>query len=178
MRNFSEKSYLYYANIDKTEIFHALCDKVALLTNRCSERVTGNRHQIIFWKAWIMPIENVYQKIFMTSTKLRLDFLFTDLCQQSGIDLVFAIKFFIMGMGMRWRKVIYVVYLRAIQLQSKYKTRNFQNVLRKDCSETFIETKNKQESQSATWRDHRHHKHSWILCMCFFQFNNNLGIII
>ena len=46
MRNFSEKSYLYYSktsNIEKVEIFHAL--KVALLMRSRSERGTGNRQK-------------------------------------------------------------------------------------------------------------------------------------
>ena len=33
-------------------------------------------------------------------------------------------------------------------------------ILGKDCSETLIETKNKQEFQSATWSEYKYHKHS------------------
>ena len=36
-----------YANIDKVEIFHILCDKVALLTLRRSEWETRSRDQIV-----------------------------------------------------------------------------------------------------------------------------------
>ena len=114
------KKLLVYTNIDKVEIFHVLCNKVALLTMRHSQRGARNRHQRVFRKVWtIIYIENVDQKdeFFMTLMKLRLDFLFTDLSQCFGIDLmVFALKFFIQGHGCkRWRKVICVVKLKVLQ---------------------------------------------------------------
>ena len=50
---------------------------------------------------------------------MRLDFLFTDLCQHFGANLVvFALKVFI-----NW----HVLH----ELQIKYKTRNFQNLIKK-----------------------------------------------
>ena len=69
----------------------------------------------------------------MTLIKLRRDSLFTDLSQHFRIYLVvFALKFFIMGMGYkRWRKVICVVKLRVIQPQPKYETRNFPNLTKR-----------------------------------------------
>ena len=69
----------------------------------------------------------------MTLIKLRLDSLFTDLSQHFRIYLVvFALKFFIMGMGYkRRRKVICVVKLRVIQPQPKYETRNFPNLTKR-----------------------------------------------
>ena len=48
-----------YANIDKVEIFHILCDKVALVTLRRSEWETRSRDQIVFRKVWTIHIENV-----------------------------------------------------------------------------------------------------------------------
>ena len=64
---------------------------------------------------------------------MRLGFLFTDLSQHYGIDLVvFPLKFFIHGRGGEgWHKAIYVVKLKVIQPQPKYKTRKFQNLIRK-----------------------------------------------
>ena len=83
-----------FTNIEKVKILHVLNNKVALLTRKRSERGTRNYRQIIFRKVWTMYIENVDQKInfYMTLMRLKLDFLFTDLSQNFGIYLVFAVK--------------------------------------------------------------------------------------
>ena len=87
-----------------------------------------------FW-----PYISVYRKcwpkdeFFMTVMKLRLCSFFIDLSQHFGIYLVvFALHFFIHGYGGKlWLKVISVVKSRVVQPQQKYKTRNFQNLIRK-----------------------------------------------
>ena len=43
-------------DIDKVKIFCVLHDKVALLTRRCSERGTRNRHQRVFRKVLILVL--------------------------------------------------------------------------------------------------------------------------
>ena len=66
VRNVSGKSYLSYnfPNINNTEIFYVLLDKVALLTRRRSELGKRNCHQKIFRKVLTMfYIENVDQKM-------------------------------------------------------------------------------------------------------------------
>ena len=132
-----------------------------------------------------MHTENFDQKInfLMTLMKLRLEFLFTDLSQGFGIYLVvFALMLFssslFMDMGKGWRES--VVKLKVIQPQPKYKTRNFPSLIRKRLvTETFIdESKNKEEFQSATWSNYKHHRHSWISFLCFFQFNNDLVVMV
>ena len=48
---FLEKSYIFvlqYTNIGKIKIFSVIHDKFAMLTRRCSEWGTRNRHQNIF----------------------------------------------------------------------------------------------------------------------------------
>ena len=54
-------SVLQYTNIDTVEIFHALQNKVALLTTRCSERGTRNHQQKAnnFWEA----LDLIYTKL-------------------------------------------------------------------------------------------------------------------
>ena len=55
---------LYYTNIDTFEIFHALHNRVALLTRRYSERGTQNRRdQRIFRKFWTRHMQNFDQKM-------------------------------------------------------------------------------------------------------------------
>ena len=87
VRNFSEKSYLYYTvsysilstNIDIVKIFCVLHNKVALLTRDVLKWGTRNPHQRIFRK--VLPnhinIENIDEKInFYHSDKneIRLPF--------------------------------------------------------------------------------------------------------
>ena len=108
-----EKSYLYY-NIDKVKIFCVIHDKVALLTRRCSEWGTRNRHQRIFRK--VLTIRKRWSKdeFFMT-LKLILDFLFTyiqiflNILEYIWWSLQSSILF--MGTSKKWRKVICVVKL-------------------------------------------------------------------
>ena len=93
---------LQYTNIDTVKIFCVLHDQVALLTRRCSEWETRNRHQIIFRKVLTIGIQKtlIKRSIFMTLIELTLDFLFPDLSQHFGIYLVvFALKCFINGYG-------------------------------------------------------------------------------
>ena len=76
--------------------------------------------------------------------KLRLDFLFTEISQHFGTDMVvFELEFLIHGheKEVRYSKVICAVILKIIQPQPKYKTRNFQNLIRKRLLRDFIETK-------------------------------------
>ena len=67
----------------------------------------------------------------MTLTKLRLDFLFTDLSQHFGIYLVvFALKFFINRHGERG-EVIYVVKSNSHNYNPDIKPEIFKLLIRK-----------------------------------------------
>ena len=78
--------------------------------------------------------------------KLRLNFLFTNHFQHFGIDLVvFGLKYFIRGQKVTRRIVNFVVKLKVIQSQPKYKTRYFKNLIK---NRLLI------DSQSATWSDY------------------------
>ena len=130
MRNFSEESY---TNISKVKIFSkVLHDKVALLTRRCSERGTWNRHQIIFRKVLTYTYRKCWSKdeFLMILMKLRLDFLFSFL--QIFLNIFEYIwwslhsRFLFMGMGNRWRNVICILKLKVIQPRPNIKPEIFQ----------------------------------------------------
>ena len=122
MRNL-DKSYLYYSILTLTKSkyfesytikFTANNDKVALLTRRCSEWGTRNRHQRIFRK--VLTIRKRWSKdeFFMT-LKLILDFPFTyiqiflNTLEYIWWSLQSSILF--MVTSKKWRKVICVVKL-------------------------------------------------------------------
>ena len=70
----------------------------------------------------------------MTQMKLRLDFLFTDLSRYVFWNIfggLWAQAFYASAWNKRWLEVICVIKSKAIQPQPKYKTRNFQNLIRK-----------------------------------------------
>ena len=119
--NFLEKSQLFvlqYTNIGKyiciMVYWHLYYSILTLLTRRCSERGTRNRHESIFRK--VLTIRKRWSKdeFFMT-LKLILDFLFTyiqiflNILEYIWWSLQSSILF--MGMSKRWRKVICVVKL-------------------------------------------------------------------
>ena len=112
---------LWLPTLTKLRYCYVLHDKGALITRRRSERGSRNRHQIVFREIWTMYGKYWWKnELFMTLMKLRLDFHF-------GIYLVvFAIKFFIYG-----HEVISVIKPKVIVPNPEYKTRNFQNLIRK-----------------------------------------------
>ena len=69
----------------------------------------------------------------MTLMKLKLDFLFIDLSQHFGTDLVvFALMCFIHVHGSVRGDV------KSTKLQPKYKSRNFQNLIRKYIAQKYL----------------------------------------
>ena len=103
----------------------------------------------------------------MTQMKLRLDFLFTDLSRQvfwNIFDGLCTQAFYASAWSKRWLEVICVIKSKAIQLQPKYKTRNFQN----------LKTKNKLEFQSAAWFHHKHYETAEFLI--FFPSNSSITL--
>ena len=107
-------SVLWHTNVDKVKIFYSIHNKVALLSNRCSEWGIRNCHQRIFRKIWTIRKRWSKDEIFMT-LKLILDFLFTymqiflNILEYIWWSLQSSILF--MGMSKRWSKVICVVKL-------------------------------------------------------------------
>ena len=59
-----------YTNIYKSEIFHVLYDKVALLTRRHSEHGKINESKDIFKKVWTRYIQN-FHRLFYDSDEIE-----------------------------------------------------------------------------------------------------------
>ena len=105
--------------------------------------------------------------------KLRLDFLFTDLSQCFRIYLlVIVLKFFIHRHGVRGDEAICFDKSKVIQPQPKYKTTHFQNLIRKRLLRC------QKQIRISNWSHYKHHKAAEFLFCVFFQFNNNLDIVI
>ena len=51
---------------------------------------------------------------------------------------------------------------------SKYIARNFKNLIRKHCTETFVEIKINWNCKSATWSDYKHHNSTVEFLICVF----------
>ena len=119
-------------NIEKVHVIHD--DKVVLLMERGSEWGTRNHHQRVFGKVWTIYIENVDQKmnvlwLYEIESRLRFERSFSTFWDIFG---GLCTQFFLfIGMGKRWLEVISVVKSKIIPSELKYKTRHFQNLIRK-----------------------------------------------
>ena len=112
----------------------------------------------------------------MTLMKLRLEFLFTDLLQHFGIhseiqyswayineDLISSVQTALS------HHLAMCCKSKVIQPQTKHKSRNIQNLIKKYISETFIETKSKLQFQIlaiSLWSDCKHHNtFEFLICV-------------
>ena len=151
----SDKSCLFYTNIDKIALFDLLHDKIApLIRRRSGTSDTREHRQFKSTPKKFGPDTRLSSKdeFLLTLMKLRLGLLTTDLAHRFGISGGLCTQIFyswIRGMSEYLKSFIYMPDIETVLATSPKRYKSFNNLIGIiDCLGIFIETPKSLEPQS------------------------------